>query len=172
MRGEYQRYRHLVSVNPGSPPLARGIHARNHVSLLWTGITPACAGNTCLKLCEFLLKQDHPRLRGEYEKILLVKIARRGSPPLARGIQIRDFHFFDFHRITPACAGNTIAYRKHTQSYEDHPRLRGEYMIDYCNSAARKGSPPLARGIQVPIIVDKKNVRITPACAGNTLKKA
>ena len=36
----------------------------------------------------------------------------------------------------------------------------------------KMGSPPLARGIRVLCADDDSQLRITPACAGNTLKES
>ena len=55
-----------------------------------------------------------------------------------------------------------------TEMYQDHPRLRGEYKGTLTISTDEQGSPPLARGILVPIIYLEPVLRITPACAGNT----
>ena len=54
-------------------------------------------------------------------------------------------------------------------SDEDHPRVCGEYVEPNCNESATGGSPPRVRGIlAVPSFLNN-DVRITPACAGNTL---
>ena len=74
--------------------------------------------------------------------------------------------------ITPACAGNTTMEATLQLGIRDHPRLRGEYLVSHGFSGSGKGSPPLARGILAVINTDKFGVRITPACAGNTLKKS
>ena len=66
-------------------------------------------------------------MRGEYNYCLCV-VAARGSSPLARGIpkpgEEADMQF----RIIPACAGNTAVENSFSTKYEDHPRLRGEYV--------------------------------------------
>lgn len=54
--------------NQGSPPLARGVRKANQSNKITKGITPACAGSTISKKLYLTLKQDHPRLRGEYTK--------------------------------------------------------------------------------------------------------
>ena len=71
--------------------------------------------------------------------------------------------------ITPACAGNTRARNFPTPVSEDHPRLRGEYFIDDYDTMCDEGSPPLARGIRNRNSTVLPSMRITPACAGNTL---
>ena len=66
MRGEYMcgAINELTFV--GSPPHARGIRHSCSTRSLWTGITPACAGNTELEALRDLDARDHPRMRGEY----------------------------------------------------------------------------------------------------------
>ena len=48
--------------------------------------------------------------------------------------------------------------------------MRGEYCYPISNSAELLGSPPLARGIRGYYVILFSDERITPACAGNTLK--
>ena len=47
LRGEYSSALFAASSSRGSPPLARGIPTRFQPTSSATGITPACAGNTC-----------------------------------------------------------------------------------------------------------------------------
>ena len=69
LRGEQcssNRKRHF---RIGSPPLARGTATSTYHGLATIGITPACAGNSCLCLCLCLCLWDHPRLRGEQQGV-------------------------------------------------------------------------------------------------------
>ena len=132
-------------------------------------ITPACAGSTVKYLHTEAIPQDHPRLRGEYAKSKYKKIAQKGSPPLARGVQIMRFKSSIVPRITPACAGSTSILELRRQYDKDHPRLRGEYFIFFLLSRKSIGSPPLARGVPCHRPGDRRQQRITPACAGSTL---
>ena len=129
LRGEYGRLPVPLIVPVGSPPLARGIHARNKGIRDRIRITPACAGNTRFITKIRRVAWDHPRLRGEYGKVLLVRQLSIGSPPLARGIPDFDRSYNFFPRITPACAGNTSILIPRSHLSRDHPRLRGEYSI-------------------------------------------
>ena len=156
----------------GSPPLARGIPSILTSGLRCPRITPACAGNTnkYLTFCEY--PWDHPRLRGEYFLIEVVKALVTGSPPLARGIPVIVNSLRNITGITPACAGNTVLDWKVRLPKQDHPRLRGEYywQSDFTNVC--KGSPPLARGIRHAATFCCSLPGITPACAGNTSSPA
>ena len=107
LRGEYGRLPVPLIVPVGSPPLARGIHARNKGIRDRIRITPACAGNTFQYLPRLHRQRDHPRLRGEYSRKCPTNHILRGSPPLARGIQGTSEKIASFMGITPACAGNT-----------------------------------------------------------------
>ena len=107
-------------------------------------------------------------MRGEYWKFWKFRQDWKGSPPLARGIQLDPINLCKHIRITPACAGNTREATGATATIRDHPRLRGEYYQNMVNFQSRLGSPPLARGILCDNAHINKVDRITPACAGNT----
>ena len=171
LRGEYTLRNKSSFRCMGSPPLARGIRRISRWGKRSTGITPACAGNTTSGQTVITAVWDHPRLRGEYSALDALNLFGVGSPPLARGILGNELTPLWKTGITPACAGNTppaVIWRGTTR---DHPRLRGEY--DYCYSILEvpAGSPPLARGIRKPPAVCPWLQGITPACAGNTLKR-
>ena len=168
LRGEYFELSLIVPSKVGSPPLARGIQGFAFRNAFETRITPACAGNTTACYSLRMLWKDHPRLRGEYSKNIILIKTEVGSPPLARGIQHNKRPIYGDTGITPACAGNTNALIASRISFEDHPRLRGEYCTSLQAGRFIKGSPPLARGILTGILVVSATVGITPACAGNT----
>ena len=111
-------------------------------------------------------------MRGEYARLVPPAVYNTGSPPLARGIHVNEKERARRLGITPACAGNTILVSKEGDVKWDHPRLRGEYTLRKCRIAAVSGSPPLARGIRCTDGIKHRQARITPACAGNTLKKS
>ena len=113
-------------------------------------------------------RRDHPRLRGEQRQAPLQSIFSLGSPPLARGTEPRYSFWLVSAGITPACAGNSEPAIKTTSSAKDHPRLRGEQEISAADFSYFSGSPPLARGTVSTCIEDLDEVRITPACAGNS----
>ena len=131
--------------------------------------TPAYAGNTSDPSSTIPVFRDRPRLRGEYGRLPVPLIVPVGSPPLARGIPPIDPHRTKDGRITPACAGNTVFFFISAIGEEDHPRLRGEYSRKCPTNHILRGSPPLARGIHLDFLDFVRAVRITPACAGNTL---
>ena len=127
LRGEYVPLDIMIRHVPGSPPLARGIPVTMESWWMWTGITPACAGNTRRSSSCRRSYRDHPRLRGEYGIAIPLSCPAWGSPPLARGILVDTFSAKGWRGITPACAGNTISRPAAVRLSRDHPRLRGEY---------------------------------------------
>ena len=128
LRGEYFSLNATPDMILGSPPLARGILSSINSIVSGYGITPACAGNTIKKRHCPTAPGDHPRLRGEYQQRVWNSMTRSGSPPLARGILYNIIAASYRHRITPACAGNTLVYMDSNDFQRDHPRLRGEYI--------------------------------------------
>ena len=89
-------------------------------------ITPAYAGKRDLLIAHPPCTQDHPRLRGEKEKILKAIVGIAGSPPLTRGKGSRKAEFPIGDRITPAYAGKSFPLDSYLLYIRDHPRLRGE----------------------------------------------
>ena len=115
------------------------------------------------------MQWDHPRLRGEYLVILNTKSCALGSPPLTRGIRLSRPYLYFHPGITPAYAGNTALYPRLYGWGEDHPRLRGEYLLLLRLPLGCGGSPPLTRGIHSVDDGQQQPHGITPAYAGNTI---
>ena len=108
-------------------------------------------------------------MRGEYRQIIHLRVREPGSPPLARGVlrpvKVRVL----IPGITPACAGSTLCYEYRKIWHQDHPRLRGEYVVRTPRETPYLGSPPLARGVLTSRGYACSYARITPACAGSTI---
>ena len=136
------------------------------------GITPACAGNSCTKLNKLTSKKDHPRVCGEQKIPETAFQEIQGSPPRVRGTAqlVRDYDLIA--RITPACAGNRPRESCTAQGREDHPRVCGEQVWPCGPCGPLMGSPPRVRGTAPVAVNPNPLVGITPACAGNRLKKA
>ena len=148
MRGEDTRLRADFPVGAGSPPHARGRLDGEFVPAALFGITPACAGKTYCKPVGVERVTDHPRMRGEDDKVELDELGFKGSPPHARGRPDSSVHVEVGRRITPACAGKTLTKR--------------------IMQGPRQGSPPHARGRRLCDEAHSDEARITPACAGKT----
>ena len=95
---------------------------------------------------------------------------RGGSPPRVRGKVPALKNFLQSDRITPACAGKSIRISGKLLLLQDHPRVCGEKRIVQFRFGSMPGSPPRVRGK----VSDGNDVpecgRITPACAGKSLK--
>ena len=89
MRGEDLCGYYVAVHCGGSPPHARGRLKHFIGRDPAFGITPACAGKTCISVVDLSILADHPRMRGE---------------------DAGKFNGKDvFIGITPACAGKTVA---------------------------------------------------------------
>ena len=74
-------------------------------------------------------------------------------------------------RIIPAYAGKRKEIEDEKNNIKDHPRLRGEKMLDIPQRIAALGSSPLTRGkAQITAPADGWS-GIIPAYAGKRLKK-
>ena len=82
-----------------------------YFAFVLVGITPACAGKSDVLLCEAVLLQDHPRMCGEKKTGGDAAPRIRGSPPHVRGKGCLTDVGGQWNRITPACAGKSIAFR-------------------------------------------------------------
>ena len=100
----------------------------------------------------------------------LVEFHFSGSPPRVRGKLLQLTQAMGSGGITPACAGKTSAIASVLFELEDHPRVCGENQTPSTLTPARIGSPPRVRGKQMTGFQNGYKGRITPACAGKTLK--
>ena len=132
------------------------------------GIIPARAGFTAERPCTGRRYRDHPRSRGVYGVGLWMVAGRRGSSPLARGLQeVSDF-VAAVGGIIPARAGFTRRGAGQERLRRDHPRSRGVYAMILALNGVGKGSSPLARGLRIPHTSVPRGFRIIPARAGFT----
>ena len=145
MRGTNKMKVSELSVDDGSPPLARDKYNLTNYQCVGYGITPACAGQIAHFRWHLNLDWDHPRLRGTNQKKLEQIQEYLGSPPLARDKFLFTSSFCCICGITPACAGQIQGLILYLLLMADHPRLRGTNC--HCITAIRScvGSPPLAR---------------------------
>ena len=72
---------------------------------------------------------DHPRSRGEHVFALGVYRMEQGSSPLSRGARSARGTPSTALRIIPALAGSTSTTTASTVTFRDHPRSRGEHLI-------------------------------------------
>ena len=146
-RGVYYNDIWPMVVGAGSSPLARGLRQAAARGGGFEGIIPARAGFTRAPIHVAIPSEDHPRSRGVYLPMLIVRIARPGSSPLARGLLRGSDHASPRRGIIPARAGFTAVRSRRRNSATDHPRSRGVYEFVSPPAGLRAGSSPLARGL-------------------------
>ena len=78
MRGEHHRSTHSRIAVPGSSPHARGAQASALQRELERGIIPACAGSTAPTETAGRPTWDHPRMRGEHEDSIELRLCVEG----------------------------------------------------------------------------------------------
>ena len=70
--------------------------------------------------------EDHPRMCGEQNQLLMDQVPIPGSPPRVRGTAYWVSTHLARHGITPACAGNRPYMGRYRTPPGDHPRVCGE----------------------------------------------
>ena len=93
----------------GSPPRVRGKEQLTGAVDGVTGITPACAGKSCIYTRKRGKLKDHPRVCGEKSFSSEEPYRRWGSPPRVRGKGSEKLQTRRSMGITPACAGKRTA---------------------------------------------------------------
>ena len=166
LRGEKLPPKSSSSQIRGSPPLARGKVPISRQMMQRIRITPACAGKRPGIDKKGSIRGDHPRLRGEDIFNTGAYGAMAGSPPLARGKGSQPAGSVDDDRITPACAGKSVPWHRRGQFYQDHPRLRGETWELAHSRMSTAGSPPLARGKSIHLIIQRVSLWDHPRLRG------
>ena len=168
MRGEDHHTVVVTRAQHGSPPHARGRPNTPTATFRCQGITPACAGKTGGSTLAVNSAADHPRMRGEDRALASPIVYLVGSPPHARGRPRPSMRCTPAAGITPACAGKTRRGRGSSGHFPDHPRMRGEDVVEKGELGVDAGSPPHARGRRYGSLRCAQLWGITPACAGKT----
>ena len=153
----------------GSSPLTRGAPDFRTRDSIDPGIIPAHAGSTFLIHLSSPDSRDHPRSRGEHAFGGAFVKPQAGSSPLTRGARIRRRVAWSRPGIIPAHAGSTDHSGASTVSAADHPRSRGEHVIDSYSTRSPTGSSPLTRGALAAGRGQRSGNRIIPAHAGSTI---
>ena len=168
MCGEKQMEPPGAVIRRGSPPHVRGKDAGSLDAGVDGGITPACAGKSQPTAPAENRSWDHPRMCGEKLFSFLLRSGTRGSPPHVRGKgRCRPARGWR-SRITPACAGKSVAVLCVSSLSQDHPRMCGEKFGVFYLAVGVQGSPPHVRGKVGHVLVCRGGERITPACAGKS----
>ena len=90
--------------------------------------------------------EDHPRMCGEQNQLLMDQVPIPGSPPRVRGTVLQESMGNLGGGITPACAGNRAAALVEWRRAADHPRVCGEQTNSAPPPSGEPGSPPRVRG--------------------------
>ena len=176
-------------VPDGSSPHTRGARSRDTREGSEGGIIPAYAGSTCasgrrragsggssphtrgapsVRLPATVVVGDHPRIRGEHRRDRGARIRQVGSSPHTRGaLQVCPDPVVD-EGIIPAYAGSTSKTPKNRSAPRDHPRIRGEHVLENVVDGAHGGSSPHTRGAPRETFEEVEGFRIIPAYAGST----
>ncbi len=93
-----------------------------------------------------------------------------GSPPRVRGKDTKKDNTRNITRITPACAGKRCPVTPAEIQSQDHPRVCGEKSCLKVIDHAVRGSPPRVRGKGHERSARAHTQRITPACAGKSVR--
>ena len=105
--GEHRTLLPTRSDTAGSSPRVRGTPSHPIHERRWSGIIPACAGNTRIIMFPLFSNGDHPRVCGEHHKPGVDKLLELGSSPRVRGTRRTRRTGIGAGGIIPACAGNT-----------------------------------------------------------------
>ena len=126
IRGEHNPGSRRVQSIPGSSPHTRGAPRQSFRGVERPGIIPAYAGSTPPSCPWSCFGSDHPRIRGEHLRNVIIDAQKAGSSPHTRGAPVPRM---------PTSA-----------SWRDHPRIRGEHRRTPDRRVAPGGSSPHTRG--------------------------
>ena len=93
---------------------------------------------------------------------------RMGSPLRVQGLLQYLLCRFIRIGITPACAGTTAMHEAHGHRPQDHPCVCRDYSCTRSESVNHLGSPLRVQGLHHSRGRHRRNMGITPACAGTT----
>ncbi len=105
-----------------------------------SGLIPAYAGRTVLRVVVSVEGEAHPRLRGADN------VCVPGSSPLTRGGLSPDDVRVDVGGLIPAYAGRTARIQTKRILGRAHPRLRGADFLSGVVAVSADGTSPLTRG--------------------------
>ncbi len=146
VRGELKNSTHRLGSSIGSAPRARGTPVSRISRCTSRRFSPACAGNSLMRLSRHRSATVQPRVRGELDFPGCQTATEDGSAPRARGTRGAVTYYKAVRRFSPACAGNSLWATMLTGDSSVQPRVRGElYNVHLCDGPLG-GSAPRARG--------------------------
>ncbi len=152
----------------GSSPRVRGTVRGFRYCIGLCRFIPACAGNRAWHYRHTPVSTVHPRVCGEQFVEHHVTRCSSGSSPRVRGTDRLHNSALPLSRFIPACAGNSCSAHRKTDWLSVHPRVCGEQLLGWRDSAATHGSSPRVRGTESLCPEQLPVFRFIPACAGNS----
>ena len=153
----------------GSSPRVRGKQIRAAGHETGRRIIPARAGQTVWRSTRSRRPADHPRACGANLCWRAPMSAVRGSSPRVRGKRTTQVPHMQAARIIPARAGQTQYSRLFRRARPDHPRACGANSAMAASIIWVSGSSPRVRGKRRQGREARRQRRIIPARAGQTL---
>ena len=169
VRGEYTRWRILLSSTGELPPRARRIPITDTFRPRLVGTTSACAENTATPVRASRIARNYLRVRGEYSASIVIESNRLELPPRARRIPLNKAEDKLAKGTTSACAENTTSPTPGIRKRGNYLRVRGEYWMCPRMVAWPMELPPRARRILGPPPPRITPIGTTSACAENTV---
>ena len=158
----------ITSAQAGSSPHTRGARRVAGAREVRLRIIPAYAGSTRLRSTVSRSPRDHPRIRGEHLSGEPAVWSETGSSPHTRGAPMQEIDIYNGLGIIPAYAGSTVAPPRRRARKPDHPRIRGEHLLEPAWRRIVSGSSPHTRGARRFALPYDVETRIIPAYAGST----
>lgn len=158
------------SWSAGLPPHAWGGRAAPVTTGDHTRLTSTCVGRTCLARGRCFARSAHPHMCGEDHRGLLLVVVLGGSPPHTWGGPAQGLTGSQDRRLTPTCVGRTYCSVSSAYPGTAHPHMRGEDAVVDAAEVHGHGSPPHARGGRRTPRSGALPLRLTPTCAGRTLR--
>ena len=153
----------------GSSPRMRGKPHQRVMPPAGRRIIPAHAGQTRALARPDQRRTDHPRACGANLIVFGVVHTHLGSSPRMRGkLEVKEFKS-TATRIIPAHAGQTSTLGMTVVRPSDHPRACGANLFDSSSSTHAVGSSPRMRGKRRFSRSTRRDGRIIPAHAGQTV---
>ena len=157
-----------LALGRGTSPRTRGKLPRSAAPPPGRRNIPAHAGKTKRCVSSVPKSTEHPRARGENERMWHRTQTFDGTSPRTRGKPSSRFRKCARTRNIPAHAGKT-SYIGHSLSHtEEHPRARGENIITLRDGRGRDGTSPRTRGKQQTCSHNLQGYGNIPAHAGKT----
>jgi hypothetical protein len=150
VRGEDAANQQGVIGFSGAPPRAWGGQRPVDRVDLQRRSTPTCVGRTRRRWGGWPAPSEHPHVRGEDARTVMLNLSYCGAPP--------------------TCVGRTCSRWPSSRVPSEHPHVRGEDVLRTTGDLGCRGAPPRAWGGQPTRDAHARRTRSTPTCVGRTLR--